>query len=238
MALDEQCPKCVKGAPKWLVTFADMVTLLLCFFVLLLSFANTDAIKFKEVLGSMKDAFGVQREVIEMGKQGGLELPIKLESSPSKEEVQKEQLVNLLETAVKEEGIDKNVLISLHQRGVKMEIMEQAGNAMFKPGGTDILPRSRRMLRKMLPIIQETIYRITVEGHTDDIPVRSPQFPSNWELSSARAGSVVRFLIQEGKLDDRRFTSVGRAHTRPLVENESAESRARNRRVSIIFEVF
>lgn len=238
MALKQECPPCAKGSPKWLVTFSDMVTLLLCFFVLLLSFANTDAIKFKEVLGSMKDAFGVQREVIEMGKQGGLELPIKLESSPSKEEVQKDQLVNLLETAVKEEGIDKNVLISLHQRGVKMEIMEQAGNAMFKPGGTDILPQSKRLLRKMLPIIQETVYRITVEGHTDDVPVRSPQFPSNWELSSARAGSVVRFLIQEGKLDDRRFTSVGRASTRPLVENDSEEHRSRNRRVSIIFEVF
>ncbi len=238
MAVEEECPKCAKGAPKWLVTYSDMVTLLLCFFVLLLSFANTDAIKFKEVLGSMKDAFGVQREVIEMGKQGGLELPIKLESSPSKEEVQKDRLVNLLETAVKEEGIDKNVLISLSQRGVKMEIMEQAGNAMFKPGGTDIMPQSKRLLRKMLPIIQETVYRITVEGHTDNVPVRSTLFPSNWELSSARAGAVVRFLIQEGKLDARRFTSVGRASTRPLVDNDTEEHRSRNRRVSIIFEVF
>jgi chemotaxis protein MotB len=238
MADEQQCPECEKGAPKWLVTYSDMVTLLLCFFVLLLSFANTDAIKFKEVLGSMKDAFGVQKEVIEMGKEGGMELPIRLESSPSKAEVQKERLVNLLKTAVREEGIDKNILIALHRRGVIMEITEEVGNAMFKPGGTDIVDQSKRILRKLVPIMQETIYKITIEGHTDDIPVRSPLYPSNWELSSARAGSVVRFLIQEGKLDSKRFTAVGQADTHPLVENTSNENRAKNRRVSVVFEIF
>ncbi len=240
MAEEEKCRKCEKGAPKWMVTFSDMVTLLLCFFVLLLSFANTDTIKFKEVLGSMKDAFGVQQEVLELGKEGGMEMPIKLESTPSKSEIEKQRLVNLLKTAAETEGFDKNTLIKIVKSGVQMDIMELAGNAMFKPGGTDLLDTSKRLLRKMLPTIRETVYKITIEGHTDDTPVRSPKFPSNWELSSARAGSVVRFFIIEGKgvLDPLRFKAVGLAHTHPLVENISPENKAKNRRVSVIFEVF
>lgn len=239
MSDDCVCKKCEKGAPKWLTTYSDMMTLLLCFFVLMLSFANTDAVKFKEILGSTKDAFGVQTEEVEMGKEGGMELPIKLESSKSKTEAEKQQLVNLLNTMAREEGIEKNTMIALHRNGVKMEIMETAGNAMFKPGGTELLPESERVLRKMIPIMQEVgYYKITIQGHSDDVPVRSPLFPSNWELSAARAGSVVRFFIQEGKLDARRFSAAGLADTQPLVENDTPENRAKNRRVSIIYEVF
>lgn len=227
-----------RSRPKWLVTYADLVTLLLCFFVLMLAFANTDAVKFKEVLGSMKDAFGVQRDVLELGKEGGMELPITPESSPTKTEIQKQRLVSLLQTAVKEEGVEKNVLIALHRRGVKMEITELAGSAMFEPGGTEILAESRRLLLKLIPIMHDTVYKITVEGHSDNIPVRSPLYPSNWELSSARAGSVVRFFIQAGNLDPRRFSAVGHADTLPLRENDTPENRARNRRVSIVYEVF
>lgn len=235
----EEPPKCAKGAPMWMVTFADMVTLLLCFFVLLLSFANTDAIKFKEVLGSMKDAFGVQRERLELGKQGGMELPIKLESTPSKSEVEKQQLVNLLKTMVREEDIQKNTVIALHRSGVKMEIMETAGHAMFKPGGTELLESSKRLLRKLIPIMREiSYYKVTVQGHSDNVPLRSGAYPSNWELSSARAGSVVRFFIEEGKLEPRRFTAAGHSDTQPLVDNDTPENRSKNRRVSIVYEVF
>jgi chemotaxis protein MotB len=215
-----------------------MVTLLLCFFILMLAFANTDAVKFKEVLGSVQDAFGVRGDVFEPGKEGGMELPLKLEISSTKTEKQKRRLVNLLQGAVKEEGLEKNVLIALHRRGVKMEITELAGSAMFEPGGTEILGESRRLLLKLIPIMHDTVYKITVEGHTDNIPVRSPLYPSNWELSSARAGSVVRFLIQAGNLDPRRFSAVGHAATRPLRENTTPDNRARNRRVSIVYEVF
>jgi chemotaxis protein MotB len=234
----EKCSHCKKGAPRWLVTYSDMMTLLLCFFVLLLSFANTDTIKFKEVLGSMKDAFGVQRDVLEMGKEGGMQLPTKVERYISKSEKEKQRLVNLLKTMVKEEGVEKNALITEVRNGVRVEITELAGHAMFKPGGSDLTDESTRLLHKMIPSMQETIYKITVEGHTDDTPVKSSLYPSNWELSSARAGSVVRFLIQAGHLDPRRFTAVGNSDTKPLVENDSTENKAKNRRVSILYEVF
>lgn len=236
--IEEKNEECPGGAPKWMVTFSDMVTLLLCFFVLLLSFANTDTIKFKEVLGSMKDAFGVQKERLELGKEGGMQLPIELQSSPSKDDVEKERLVNLLKSAAKEESFEKNTLIAIVQSGVKMELMDLAGNAMFKPGGAVLLETSRKMLRKLIPTIRETSYKITVEGHTDNSPLRGGKYPSNWELSSARAGAVVRFFIEEGKLEPLRFKAVGHAETLPLRENDTPENKARNRRVSVVFEVF
>lgn len=235
---NQSCPKCKKGAPKWLVTFADMVTLLLCFFVLLLAFANTDMVKFKEVLGSMKEAFGVQREILVLGKEGGMKMPIKMKSQPDKAEKEKNRLVNLLNTMIEEEGLKKNAFIVPDRNGVRLEIMELAGNVMFGPGDTKILPAARRLFMKLVPLIEETTYKVTVQGHTDNIPIQSTKYPSNWELSSARAGSVVRFFIQDGKLDSRRFTAVGCAETKPLFENDTPENRAKNRRVSILFEVF
>jgi len=238
MAVLEEPPKFKRGTPRWLITYADMMTLLLCFFVLLLSFANTDVVKFKEVLGSMKDAFGVQRETLEMDKEGGMELPMKMESTATRSEAEKQRLVNLLKTMVREEGVEKNTLILPVRNGVRLEITELAGHAMFERGGTDLTTESQRLLRKMIPTMKETIYKITVEGHSDNIPLRSPKFPSNWELSSARAGRVVRFFIQEGNMDPRRFTAVGHADTQPLVENTTPENREKNRRVSILYEVF
>lgn len=234
----DECPKCKPGAAKWLLTYSDMVTLLLCFFVLLLAFANTDMVKFKEVLGSMKDAFGIQREIMVLGKEGGMKLPIKMESQPDAAEKEKDRLVNLLKTMMEEEGLNKHTFITKDSNGVRIEIMEVVGDVMFGPGDTKILPAAERLFRKLIPMIQDTTYRITVQGHTDDIPISNSRFPSNWELSSARAGSVVRFFIQNGNVDDRRFSAVGCAHTKPLFENDSPENRAKNRRVSIIFEVF
>lgn len=236
MSDENNCPKCEAGAPKWMVTFGDMMSLLLTFFVLLLSFANMDMQKYKDVLGSMEQAFGSQKKIYQLGKEGGEDKPIPMESSESRAEVEKERLVNLLKTMVREEGIDSDnsIFITKDKNGVRMEI---AGSVVFAPGQTTLLPVAQRFFRKLIPIIKATIYRIVVEGHTDDTPVRSTVFPSNWELSSARAGSVVRFFIQRGKLMPKRFSAVGLAETRPIVENNTPENRARNRRVSIIYEV-
>ena len=235
MAAEKECPKCEKGAPKWLVTFGDMMSLLLTFFIMLLSFANMDMQKYKDVLGSIEKAFGVQKEIFELGKEGGMDMPIKFKETSNQYEKEKDRLVNLLESAIRQEGMDKDIQISKDKRGVRMEI---AGSATFKPGQTQLLPQAKRLFKKMIQFIKDTTYKITIEGHTDNTPIKSPIFPSNWELSSARAGSVVRFFIQQGKLDPKRFSAVGCADTKPLVENTTPENRAKNRRVTIIYEIF
>lgn len=139
---------------------------------------------------------------------------------------------------VREEGLKKHTFITKDINGVRIEIMELEGSIMFGPGDSKILPAARRIFMKLLPIISGTPYRVIVQGHTDDIPIKGGKFPSNWELSSSRAGSVVRFFIEQGKLQSRRFSAMGCADTKPLVENNSKENRARNRRVSIVMEVF
>lgn len=219
-----------------MVTYGDMMSLLLTFFIMLLSFANMDMIKYKEVLGSVEKAFGVQTQVYQMGKPGGLQQPIKMESAQSEAEARKDTLVQLLQSKTYEENLQNNIFIVKDKMGVRMEI---AGSVMFEPGKTELLPAAVRLFRKLIPIMQETLYKVNVEGHTDNAPLTgNPIFPSNWELSSARAGSVVRFFITEGRLDPRRFSAVGRADTQPLVDNETPENRSANRRVSIIFLVF
>jgi chemotaxis protein MotB len=236
MPREKKCPKAEKGAPKWMVTFGDMMSLLLCFFVMMLSYSNMDQQKYKEVLGSVEKAFGVQKEVLELGKIGGLKMPIKLQSSKKSAEQEKNRLINLLESMINEEGLKKNILIVGDKQGVRMEI---AGSLMFEPGKADLLPESQRLIKKMAVIFQEIRYNIFVEGHTDPTPLNSEgKFPSNWELSSARASSVARSLIKEGNLDDKLFTVIGHADTRPLFENTTPENQAKNRRVTIILEIF
>ncbi len=224
--------------PKWMLTYSDMMTLLLCVFVLLLSFANTDVVKYRSATGSVEEAFGVQKEVVAYGKDGGMELPIDLKGTSTAEEIEKSRLVNLLKSAAEAESLSKNAMISIVNNGAKVDIMEDVGNAMFKPGGAELLEESKTTLRKLLPLMQDSPYKITIEGHTDDSPVNSDRYPSNWELSSARAGCVVRFFIQEGNLDPKRFKAVGYADSFPQFENDSPENKAKNRRVSIVFELF
>lgn len=227
--------KAEKGAPKWMVTYGDMMTLLLTFFIMLLSFANMDIVKFRDVTGSVEKAFGIQRIIKEPSPQTGMPMPIPMEADPSKVEAEKERLVNLLRATAKEEGLDRTIFITMDQRGVKMEI---AGSVMFAPGDVNLLPEAQRLFSKMVPMIRETPYRIIVEGHTDDMPIRSDRFPSNWELSAVRSATVVRFFIEAGSIAARRFLAQGMAETRPIAENVDDESRARNRRVNLIFEIF
>jgi chemotaxis protein MotB len=236
MAQEQECPKCKPGTPGWVVTFGDMMSLLLTFFIMLLSFANMDMAKYKEVLGSVEKAFGVQTQVFQLGKPGGLQQPIKLETAQNDAESRKDILVQLLQSKTYEENLQNNIFIVKDKMGVRMDI---AGSVMFEAGQTTLLPAAVRLFQKIIPILQETLYKVSVEGHTDTTALTgNPVFPSNWELSSARAGTVVRFFITEGQLDPRRFSAVGRADTQPLVDNDTPENRAANRRVSVIFLVF
>ncbi len=236
MKKDSPAPKkCEKGAPKWMVTYGDMMTLLLTFFIMMLSFANMDVIKFRDVTGSVEKAFGIQRVIKEPSPQAGMPMPIPMEADPNRREAEKDRLVNLLQAMATEEGVDRTIFITKDQRGVKMEI---AGSVMFAPGDIRLLPEAERLFRRMMPMIRETPYKIIVEGHTDDLPIRSERFPSNWELSAVRSAVVVRFFVDDGGIEARRFMAQGMAETRPIVENLDAESRARNRRVNLVFEIF
>ncbi len=227
-------PPAEEGAPEWMVTFSDLTTLLLTFFILLLSFANMDIVKFREMLGSVKDAFGVQVKRKEAEYVAFSPTPYEKKSALT----QKEEFVlgmileikSLFESDKKTKG---NVEVEAERDGVLLRV----GNSiMFKPGSAELLPQAYPILDKIVKILEENNVDLKVMGHTDDIPVKGSIYPSNWELSAARAAAVVRYIISHSKaIKPTRLQAIGLADTRPLVPNISPENRAKNRRVEFYF---
>lgn len=248
------------GAPKWVVTFGDMMSLLLVFFVLLLSFANMDIVKFKELMGSIQNAFGVQTQNVTLINiptgDGIMELSKEISASKEQADIKKAQekmelldisqeqidslrtndsleLLGELEKFIEETDLEEQVAISAIPDGVLMEIK---GSLMFDTGEAEIKENAIPMIKKITRVVRSSPYEVIVEGHTDNVPIRSMLFPSNWELSSARAGAVVRVLLEEEEIDHTRFCAVGYADTRPIADNDIPENRAKNRRVNFIFK--
>ncbi len=270
----DKCPPCEEGLPAYLGTFADLMSLLMCFFVLLLSFATMDAIRFKKMAESMKDAFGVQREIPAAEIVKGVSV-IKQEWSPSiseqsviaeirqetsdveKEnvkikdgesdaEISKQQAMKIadqviekelqdqlaeLQEALKEQ-IDKG-LISLEKEDKKIIIRIQEKGS-FGSGSARLDPGFYKVIDRISQVLATRPGKILVAGHTDNIPIRTGRFRSNWELSSARAVTVLHALLRNPKLDQKRVVVQGFADTRPIASNDTPQGRAKNRRVELI----
>lgn len=211
-----------QGEPEedWLVTFADMATLLLCFFIILFAVSQSDPESQKQLSQVLADAG--------------------FETSASTSEDPYEQLVK--ETQELNEGKFEQILfVTQKNRKLRLELASSAffasGSAQFKQEALEPLAA---IAEKLLPFLQDDI-RIRIEGHTDDVPIATNQFPSNWELSSARASNVVRYLIAQG-MPAERMAAVGFAETQPKAENTDitgspiAANRELNRRVVIELE--
>ena len=252
----EECPKCPAGLPGWMATFADMMTLLMCFFVLITSMSVQDVKKFKALAGSMKYAFGVQKEIpvedIPMGTSVIAQEFSPAQTEPTvlnevkqsaedkeklKEEVMRAKLkeiqdeAGLIKQELKEE-IEQN-LVSVETSGMQiiMRIEEKgsfpSGNAILKPGFEAVMD-------KITAAVKRAKGNIRVAGHTDDIPITTSSYRSNWELSSSRAVTVAHYILNEKDIAADRVAVEGYADTKPLVPNDSPEHRAINRRVEVI----
>lgn len=258
MSTVEVAKKGKAGVPAWVVTFADLMTLLMSFFVLLLAFSEMDAAKFKQLSGSMKDAFGVQAEIEARTIPKGTSI-IAREFSPGKpdptaanqirqftidssknsldalskemkamEEARKH--ARRIRKALQAEILKGSISIQMNGAEVIIHILERAS---FASGNADIRSAFVPILRKISALIVSEEGTITVSGHTDNIPISNSRFRSNWELSTSRAVSVAHELLKATPLDQSRFIVVGHADTRPQADNDTAENRAKNRRVDI-----
>jgi len=246
------------GVPAWVMTFADLMTLLMCFFVLLLAFSEMDVAKFKQLSGSMKDAFGVQAEVEVKTIPKGTSV-VAQEFSPGrpdptvlnqvrqftidsnrntldaldrelKEIEETREHARRLRLALKEE-IEKGS-VSIQTEGMKV-IVHLMENATFDSGDARLHDTFRPTLDKIAGLIDNDSGELTISGHTDNLPISNERFRSNWDLSTSRAVSVAHALLETGAVDPGIVMVTGHADTRPLEPNESAENRARNRRVDI-----
>ena len=247
-----------KGVPAWVMTFADLMTLLMCFFVLLLSFSEMDVAKFKQLSGSMKEAFGVQSEIQVKTIPKGTSV-VAQEFSPGKPEptpintvrqftidsnrntldALSRELKEIEETreharrlrmALKEEIEKGSVSIQTEGMKVIVHIME---NASFDSGYADLRPEFMPVLKEIAELIDNNSGEVTVSGHTDNVPIRNEKFRSNWDLSTSRAVSVAHELLDLANIDAERVIVTGHADTRPRAANDTAENRAKNRRVDI-----
>ncbi|MCU7918828.1 MAG: type VI secretion system protein TssL, long form [Candidatus Thiodiazotropha sp. (ex Dulcina madagascariensis)] len=273
--MSDECPKCPTGLPPWLATFADLMSLLMCFFVLLLSFAEIDAVRFKKMAESMKDAFGVQREIAVTDVVKGTSV-IMQEFSPGKPEptlIQElrqqtaDEEKEFLDTKEKsEQELDFDAAKAAMQAKLEKEVKEQAAELQemldeeiteglldveteetkiiiriqekgsFPSGRANLNPDFFEVISKITEVIATTPGKIIVAGHTDNIPISTKRFRSNWELSSARAVTVVHAMLSNAAIDESRFLIQGYADSRPLVANDSSENRAQNRRVELVIQ--
>lgn len=216
---DMNRPENLETGDEWLTSYSDLMTLLMTFFVLLASISSIDASKFEQVANSMSNAVG------------DVDTPQK-----SLEEVYKD-----VNTMLTEENLSAEVKAEKTPQGVAISV---PGAYLFQSGSADISPQAQPLIKRIAEIIRSVPYNVAIEGHTDDVPIQTREFPSNWELSAARASGIVRFLIDQG-IYSRRLRAVGFSDTQPIVPNIdpmtgviSPENRARNRRVVIRFLAF
>lgn len=219
------------GSPAWMTTFSDMMTLLLVFFVLLYSFSVMDLEKFRGFISSFQDQLGVldggktitDDEYLARGSQGE-------EFNPEMERYIREAMGEINQY-VEEEGLNEQIEMELTERGF---IVRVTGEVLYDLGRAEIKPQGRELLDEIVAHLGDMPNDIRVEGHTDNLPIRNDRFPSNWELSTTRATNVIKYLIEKADLDPARLSAAGYSEYRPLHENDSAENRAKNRRVEIV----
>ena len=252
-------PKCPDGIPAWVLTFADLMSLLLAFFVLLFSFSEMDVQKYKQVAGSMAEAFGVQREIKIKEPPKGINIIAQEFSAgtPDPETTVNEvrqhttdDFMNFLKVpkpsaafvdAISKEKdrlqlaladeIEKGMVeIKIEDRTIVVSILERGS---FPSGSEKLIGPFRKVLDKMAVTIGNNPGEINVAGHTDSRPIRTARFRSNWDLSASRAVTVVHALMQEGSIPGDRFRAEGYGDTRPVDTNATEAGRARNRRVEV-----
>ncbi|MFH1984495.1 MAG: OmpA family protein [Pseudomonadota bacterium] len=235
-----------EGAPEWVVTFGDLMSLLLCFFVLLLSFSEMDRAKYKEVAGSLAKAFGVQRKTKAFEAPKGLKMIAKdfdQELIPTQEREEfvvmqmREEIGRELKKAVETnfKGMKDLIDVDVNNNNVTIRLM---GESTFESGKAEILQEMMPLLDKIGDALRSTNESIIIAGHTDNVPLRGGRYQSNLGLSIARAATVAEYLIQKNGLDPSRLATMGFGEFRPLAENDTTQGRQQNRRVEIILGAF
>jgi len=231
-----------KGAPKWVVTFGDLMSLLLCFFVLLLSFSEMDKAVYKQVAGSLEKAFGVQRKTKTMDPPKGISIIAKdfdQELIPPMDRIEfiASQIREAINQELKKLGDQMNkeleglVEVAAGDKQVTIRFM---GESTFASGRAQIRRSMLPVLSKVATVLNTTKSEIIIAGHTDNVPIKSGRFRNNLDLSIARAASVANFMLEKGAVAPHRISTMGFGQYRPLATNKTADGRQKNRRVEIV----
>lgn len=214
----------------WQVTYAGFVMLMLCFFILLTSFASPESSKITRFVSSFSNAVNVLEHGSSI-ESGDTLLDVGVQPLPREDLAA--QLFEQVRRVSDEEGLDQ---ISL-QRTPKGVVMTLTDTLLFESGQARFFADAYPRMEKIGRLIARIDAPVEIQGHTDNQPIRTDIFPSNWELSTARAISVLRYLIQTPEIAPERLSAVGFAEFQPVAANDSADHRAMNRRVDFIFDI-
>jgi len=229
-----------EGAPPWVMTFADLVTLLMVFFILLFAMGSIEDEKWRLIKDSLKSALG-EDVIPEAGTREGLDVikdllaetaVIGVDEVGAMVAKEVEDIASEVEEFVYKNKLAGQVEVSSDGRGAVITVSDvvlfQAGQANVGKAGQDVL-------KKVFDLLKQFDYDVKIEGHTDNIPINSKEFPSNWELSAARAAQVARMLVKAG-FPPEKLSVEGFAEFHPKVPNDSPENRAVNRRIEIVYQ--
>ncbi len=260
-----------ESTPEWLLTYSDLVTLTLTFFVMLFSMSTIDKARFEEIATSFRSAFSGTGDgilffinrgkdvvkirntnaVVEVGEKsvdnesdmapalefqedtGGQEADIGEGTGGQETDSEMEALKGNMERKIEELGLGNFVDVVENEQVFTLRFNSVI---LFEAGKADIKPSGRETLKNLGALLKEVDKEIVVEGHTCNLPINTPQFPSNWELSTRRATNVVRSLIEECGLDPRMLTAAGKGEFEPIASNDTEEGRKQNRRIDIMIE--
>jgi chemotaxis protein MotB len=237
----EEQKKQKAGAPEWMCTFSDLVTLLMCLFVLLFAMSTTQQETYKELVQSLRSALGAQ-SVPEAGTREGLTMHAVPSEEPT-ENQEIDELGGMIEKEMEDIVSEVRELVLFNKLGGEVSVTKTdegivitlSDLLLFAEGGTYLSEKGHDILKKVAAVLSKLAYHVKIKGHTDSSPISSPIYPSNWELSSARASMVVRLLVDNG-VPPQYISAEGYAHYYPVATNDTAKGRALNRRVEIVYE--
>lgn len=206
---------------RYLITYADLITLLLGLFIILYAISNIDSKKYKYMAEAMSSVFGRPVPVANLtpGTEGVKNL------SPT--EHLKAELMKLID----ENNYASSIRYEENERGITVHILE---DILFAPGRAELGETSKAVLNNLAVILRELPNDIRIEGHSDDTPINTALYPSNWHLSVQRSLNTAYYLTQTEKLNPDKVSIVGNAEFKPLVPNDTPEHRSQNRRVDIV----
>ena len=229
-----------RGVPPWVITFADMVTLLMVFFILLFAIGTIEQEKWRQLKESLREALGADA-IEEKGTRQGLDViktQVDEQTVHAVDEVgamvnrEMEDIISEVEEFVFKNKLAGEVRVSSDERGAVITISDVV---LFPAGSADMTPKGRATLRQVFDVLKQFNYNVKIEGHTDNTPIHTLRYPSNWELSASRAAEVAHMLIDDG-YPPKRLSVEGFAEFRPKVPNTDPENRAINRRIEVVYQ--
>ncbi|HBX22735.1 MAG TPA: chemotaxis protein MotB [Desulfotomaculum sp.] len=219
------------SSERWLITYADLITLLMIFFIVMYALSKVDAAKFETLANSLTAAFGAGAMILDSPG------PAVVPGNPPeqiRDLVEKNQLEKLkqeLEQYIEESGLVAKVSVTTEERGIVLSFQD---NVLFELGSDVLTAQAKEILDKIAPMLAHTPNYIRIEGHTDNLPISTARFPSNWELSAGRATNVVRELITTHGMAPEKLSAIAYGEYRPRAPNNNQYNRQLNRRVDLI----